>query len=182
MCKLFISILNKRLLELSKHNDVMTDAQFGFKPNYGTRAPIFALHSIISNTLWKKRLPVYCAFIYFKKDFDTIDRSELWVKLAKSDIQGKLLSVITTLYNQVKSCIGIDGQLNEYLCNNIGLMQGEVLSPILFNLYVNDLELVFFNQIVYLMSYLPLIYFCLCMLTTWYFFRTVCGQQCMLGN
>ena len=145
MCKLFTSILNKRLLEWSKHNDVITDAQFGFKPNYGTRDAIFALHSIISNTLCKKKR-LYCAFIDFKKAFDSVDRSKLWIKLAKSGIQGKLLSVIKALYNQVKSCIGIDGQLSEYFCNNIGLMQGEVLSPILFNLYVNDLELCFLKS------------------------------------
>jgi hypothetical protein len=70
----------------------------------------------------------------------------LWIKLAKSGIQGKLLSVIKASYNQVKSCIGIGGQLSEYFCNNIGLMQGEVLSPILSNLYVNDLEMCFLKS------------------------------------
>lgn len=55
MCKLFTSILNKRLLEWSTYNDVITDAQFGFKPSCGTRDAIFALHSIISNRLVKRR-------------------------------------------------------------------------------------------------------------------------------
>lgn len=36
--------------------------------------------------------------------------------------------------------------LSEYFCNNTGLMQGEVLSPILFNLYVNDLEMNFLKS------------------------------------
>ena len=44
------------------------------------------------------------------------------------------------MYLNVKSCIGLNGDLSEYFCNKIGLMQGEVLSPILFNLYVNDFE------------------------------------------
>ena len=143
MAKLFTSILNTRLLEWSKSNDIITDAQFGFKPNCGRREAIFVLHSLISNTISKsKRL--YCAFIDFKKAFDSIDRSKLWIKLSKVGIQGKLLKVIKALYNNVKSCIVVEGQLSDYFCNTIGLMQGEVLSPILFNLYVNDFEMSFF--------------------------------------
>ena len=38
----FTSILNFRLKEWSECNDVITDAQFGFKPHYGTRDAIFA--------------------------------------------------------------------------------------------------------------------------------------------
>lgn len=56
MAKLFTSILNNRLLDWSKTNDVITDAQFGFKPNCGTRDAIFALHSNITNTLWASRV------------------------------------------------------------------------------------------------------------------------------
>lgn len=35
--------------------------------------------------------------------------------------------------------------LSEYFCNNLGLMQGEVLLFILFNLYVYDFEISFLN-------------------------------------
>lgn len=47
MRKVFTSILNKRLLEWSKYNEVIM-MQFGFKSRYGTRDAIFAQHSIIS--------------------------------------------------------------------------------------------------------------------------------------
>lgn len=145
MAKLFTSILNNRLLDWSKTNDVITDAQFGFKPNCGTRDAIFALHSIVTNTLCKRKR-LYCAFIDFKKAFDSIDRSKLWLKLSKVGIQGKLLNVIKALYNDVKSCVVVNGHLSDYFCNNVGLMQGEVLSPILFNLYVNDFEMNFLKS------------------------------------
>ena len=84
---------------------------------------------IISNSLCdRKRL--YCAFIDFRKAFDSIDRYLLWIKMSKTGIQEKLLKVIKALYNHVKSCIGIDDRLRDYFLNNIGLMKGEVLSPI----------------------------------------------------
>lgn len=44
------------MLEVSECNDIITDAPFGFyKPHYGTRDAIFALYSIISNSLCNRK-------------------------------------------------------------------------------------------------------------------------------
>ena len=84
---LFTAILNNKLLSWSNTNDNITDFQFGFKPKCGTHDAIFTLHSIISSYLSKgKRL--YCAFIDFKKAFDSVDRQKLWLKLSQVGIQG----------------------------------------------------------------------------------------------
>lgn len=51
----------------------------------GTSDAIFALHTLITSSLANnKRL--YCAFIDFKKAFDSVDRSKLWMKLSKIGI------------------------------------------------------------------------------------------------
>ena len=166
MFYLLLFLITSYCLGLTYTNDIITDAQFGFKPKCGTRDAIFTLHSIISSCLSKgKRL--YCAFIDFKKAFDSVDRQKLWLKLSQVGIQGKLLKTIQSMYLNVKSCIGLNGDLSEYFCNKIGLMQGEVLSPILFNLYVNDFETNFLKSgcIPYELSTLSL--FCLCMPMIW---------------
>ena len=54
LAKLFTAILNNRLLKWCKSNDLLTDAQFGFKPGYSTVDAIFALHSIVSEYLNSK--------------------------------------------------------------------------------------------------------------------------------
>ena len=43
--KVFTSVINTRLLKWSDENNIITDAQFGFKPGYGTTDAIF--HSIL---------------------------------------------------------------------------------------------------------------------------------------
>ena len=55
LAKLFTAILNNRLLKWCKTNGCLTDAQFGFKPGYSTVDAVFALHSIISDFLSRKK-------------------------------------------------------------------------------------------------------------------------------
>ena len=52
---------------------------------------------------------------------------------------------ISSIMQQVLFCFNVVSHENCYFLNKIGLMEGEVLSPILFNLYVNDFELEFFK-------------------------------------
>ena len=143
--KLFTSILNERLKKWSDNNDVTTDAQFWFKNGYSTQDAIFALNSIISKTLSKKKR-LYCAFVDFKCAFDSVNRCKLWFKLSKISIRGKLLNVIYSMYSNVRSKVAVDGFESEYFSNVQGLMQGEVLSPILFSLYMNDFEMNFLRS------------------------------------
>ncbi|VDI46956.1 Hypothetical predicted protein [Mytilus galloprovincialis] len=51
--KLFTSLINSRLITWCKINNTLTDAQFGFRPGYGTSDAIFCLHSLISKSLRK---------------------------------------------------------------------------------------------------------------------------------
>ena len=55
------------------------------------------------------------------------------------------MSVIKSMYDNIKSCVLIDGKLSSFFNNDTGVLQGEVISPILFSIYVNDYENEFLN-------------------------------------
>jgi hypothetical protein len=76
-----------------------------------------------------------------KKCFDTIYRSALWLKLNKNGIQGKLLRIVRDMYQRVKSCVRNCNNYSEYFEYAVGLKQGEIMSTILYSLFVEDLEL-----------------------------------------
>ena len=44
------------------------------------------------------------------------------------------------MYAEIKSCILLNGVMSEYFNCEKGVRQGENLSPLLFSLYLNDLE------------------------------------------
>ncbi|XP_071508531.1 uncharacterized protein [Diadema antillarum] len=69
-----------------------------------------------------------------------VDRVSLWHKMLKSGVDGKVFTVIKNMYAQAKSCVLVDGQHSEAFQCNVGVRQGENLSPLLFALYLNDFE------------------------------------------
>ena len=44
------------------------------------------------------------------------------------------------MYQNIKSCVKHDGALSDFFRSEIGVRQGENLSPILFSIYLNDLQ------------------------------------------
>ena len=87
-----------------------------------------------------KNKKLFCAFIDYRKAFDFVDRCSVWSKLIAVGINGKLLSVIRYLYCKAKSCVKSNGKLSDYFNCNIGVRQGENLSPLLFAIFLNDFE------------------------------------------
>lgn len=65
----------------------------------------------------------------------------MWFKLDKLGLNEKLLDAIKSLYYNVLCSVKLNGFTTDWFSVNCGLKQGCSLSPILFNLYVNDLAL-----------------------------------------
>jgi len=139
MGKLFTSLLNTRLTAFLEENQLLNINQAGFRKKHSIIDHIFTLKSIVDILLSKKQ-KLYCAFIDYKMAFDLIWRQALWHKLITTGITGKLLTVIFNMYNNIKSCITVEGQSSNFFNSYIGLRQGENLSPVLFSIFVNDLE------------------------------------------
>ena len=82
----------------------------------------------------------------FTKAFDYVVRDNLWLKLVKLGIRGKMLNIIRSMYSSVKSRVKLLNELSdEYECL-LGVTQGECLSPFLFSMILNDIEDVFFKN------------------------------------
>ena len=61
-------------------------------------------------------------------------------KLLSSDINGKILAVVKDMYGKAKSCVKVGQQCSDYFYCGFGVRQGENLSPLLFAIFLNDLQ------------------------------------------
>ena len=137
--KLFTRVVNNRLSEWSENYFVLIEAQAGFRANMSKVDDMFVLHGLISHILNHGEM-IYCAFIDFTKAFDYVVRENLWYKLVKLGLRGKILNIIKSMYRSVKSRVKYCNKLgNEFYCK-LGVRQGECLSPLLFSMYLNDIE------------------------------------------
>ena len=93
-----------------------------------------------------KKKSVYVAFIDFEKAFDSVSRPLLYNVLIKHGIKGNLFRAIQSIYSSVKSCVRSDDGISDVFSCPIGLRQGCSLSPILFSLFINELDDVMRNS------------------------------------
>ena len=85
------------------------------------------------------RSNLYVCFVDLKSAFDTVWRKALLYKLMKYGVGGNFINVIDSMYSNVLYRVKIDGFLSMPIQSNVGVKQGCVLSPLLFNIFISDL-------------------------------------------
>ena len=81
---------------------------------------------------------LFVTFIDYEKVFDKVDHGFLWRKLGQAQVTGKVLKIIQNLHQKTKACVWGNGEVSDVFDCNIGVRQGDNLSPLLFILFLND--------------------------------------------
>ena len=82
---------------------------------------------------------VYIGFIDFRKAFDSIWHEALFVKLLHMGIGDPYYNIIQNMYNTVTSSVRLLDKLTHSFPIHRGVSQGDILSPLLFNLLLNNI-------------------------------------------
>ena len=90
--KLFTRVLNNRLKDWAEHYHVLIEAQAGFRPGMSTTDNVFVLHGAILHLINQGK-KLNCAFVEFTKAFDYVVCENLWYKMIKYGIRGKVLNI-----------------------------------------------------------------------------------------
>ena len=85
------------------------------------------------------------AFVDFSKFFDKINRKFLSYKLLRYNITGNVYNIIKSMYSNTSFQILVNGNLSPKLSASLGVKQGCCMSPILSNIFQNDLHDIFTN-------------------------------------
>ena len=143
--KLLCSILNQRLLDHVKSLDILHKSQIGFLANNRTADHVLTLRTLIDKYAHGHQTKVYACFVDFRKAFDLVWHDGLLFKLLQYNVRGKFFSLIKSLYANSTCSVRLGSKKTRSFQYARGVRQGCILSPLLFNLYLNDLAFSFNN-------------------------------------
>ena len=136
--KLYTSIIRDRLARWCEDNNKLADEQNGFRENRGCRDNTFLLQEMLA--IRKKRgKKTFSCFVDLRKAFDRVDRMELLVQLHAVGVKGHMFNVIEQMNEQVVSKALVNGSTTRSFKYDMGIRQGDPLSPLLFAIYINSL-------------------------------------------
>ena len=139
--KTYSALINNRLTKHCELNDLIVDEQNGFRPERSCSDHIYCLCSILKNRI-SDNLSTYCAFIDMRKAFDWVNRDLLLYKLlSQFGVYGKLYDAIKLIYGNSSACVRANKNYTEMFDITSGVKQGDVLSPPLFSMFLNDLAI-----------------------------------------
>ena len=141
--KLFTSVLQSRLLSFLEDNNKLSDKQAAFRPGFSTTDHLFTLRSIINRYINVRKEKLFVCFVDFRKAFDKVWRNGLFVKLLRMGITGKFYNILKIMYQSTKSKVKLPKGLSPSFDSNTGIKQGDGLSPLLFNIFIDDINTIF---------------------------------------
>ena len=137
--KMLERIMYNRLYEYLNQNNILYNKQFMFRGGHSTDHPLIDLVDNIYN-LFNENKYTLRVFIDLSKAFDTVDHKILLKKLELYGVKGNVLNWFKSYLSNRKQYIEIEGQKTDCLNITCGVPQGSILGPLLFLIYLNDLQ------------------------------------------
>lgn len=139
LSKLIEHIIKIRLMNHFIDNNFLTKKQYGFIEKSDTLSATIDLTSELYNNINEGFLSSG-VFLDMTKAFDLVPHDFLLYKLECYGLKNNALKLIESYLCNRKQRVKVNDEISDYLVIKSGVPQGSVLGPLLFVVYVNDIE------------------------------------------
>lgn len=148
LAKTFEKCINKRLLKHLEENNILNNNQFGFRRHHSTTQALTKFIDKIAQNINKRILTGAC-LLDASEAFPTLNHILLYEKLAKYKFPTNLIKLTMSYLTNRTFTVTVGDTTSSPRTMDNGTPQGSVLGPLLFIIYINDLQDVTSQTIVY---------------------------------